>query len=158
MSEVGITSPFAWVWVFRFITAVLGWLSLVGLSVLSYSWFTEARLRRLALILVATLWYLPALHARHSSEGLSGSVFYIGASLLFLSGEESSSVLCLAVGLLFGAAFEFRYQTGFLILGAVGYFLLAYKPRFSRFMAISTGVLAMIALGAWIDRWGYGAW
>src|SRR6185437_13464308 len=116
-----IRSPFQWAFVFRLLSALLGWMSLVGLSILSYSWFESARFKRLALILCGTLWYLPALQARHSSESMSASVFYIAASLLFLFIESESLLLYFGVGLLFGASFLFRYQIAFLVVGAYFY-------------------------------------
>jgi phosphatidylinositol glycan class B len=155
---VGITNPFDWTWVFRFVSGFLGWLSLVGLSILSYSWFENAKLRKLALLLCATLWYLPALHARQSSESLSGSVFYIAVSLLFLFAESQSLLLHCGVGLLLGAAFEFRYQVGFLVMGVFFFYLWKYRPQFKNVTALVLGILFFIALGTWVDHWGYGQW
>jgi phosphatidylinositol glycan class B len=158
MIVLGDTNPFHWAWMFRFISAMLGWLSLVGLSILSYSWFEDSRLRKLALLLVATLWYLPALHARHSSESMSGSLFYIAASLLFLFWEDASLLFHFSIGLLFGSAFEFRYQVAFLIIGAVTYYWIAFKPKFSGILGLAAGCLVMAGIGVLIDYWGYGEW
>ena len=35
LTRVGVSNPFDWAWVFRLISGFLGWLSLVGLSILS---------------------------------------------------------------------------------------------------------------------------
>jgi phosphatidylinositol glycan class B len=158
LSKTGITNPFYWAWFFRLISGFLGWLSLVGLSILSYEWFDDAKLRKLALLLCATLWYLPALHARQSSESLSGSVFYLGVSLLFLFFESGGLLLHLIVGLLFGAVFEFRYQMGFLVASVFIYYFQVYKPKYNNLFALITGILAIVALGTWVDHWGYGEW
>ena len=158
MQTLGISSPFTWAFFFRLFSAVLGWISLATLSVLSYSWFDDKRLRRIALILVASLWYLPAFHARHSSESLSSSVFYIAASLLFIFTEAESLLYYFGIGLLLGAAFLFRFQVAFLIIGALGYFWLHCRPPLSRVLVIKVGILAMIGIGVCIDHWGYGEW
>lgn len=158
MIFIGLKNPFQWALVFRLVSSLLGWFSLIGLSILSYSWFEDRRVKNLALILCGTLWYLPALHARHSSESMSGAVFYTGASLLFIFVESTSIWFSLLIGALFGAAFLFRYQVAFLVIGASAYYVLRYRPRLIQFAALSLGILGMIALGVRIDHWGYGEW
>jgi len=158
LQALGEENPFHWVFVFRFLSAFLGWISLAGLALLSYEWFDDARLRKTSLYLLASLWYLPAFHARPSSESLSSSVFYIATSLLFLFPQSESLGLSFAVGALFGAAFLFRFQMAFLILGALGYLIYKIRPSLNRVFILATGILTVIGLGVCFDYWGYGAW
>lgn len=167
---LGDQNPLHWVLVIRLFSAIVGWLSLVGLALLADRWIVNLKLRHIAWLLCATLYFLPAFHARHSSENLSGSVFYIAFSLLFL-GEERLFKLpqaklpqyrkllgALGLGLLFGASFELRYQVGFLVAGVYTYWLFFRKDQFATLVAMFTGTLLMVGLGSVIDHWGYGAW
>jgi phosphatidylinositol glycan class B len=171
---IGDRNPLHWVLSIRLFSALIGWLSLCGLALLSERWIVNPKLRRIAILLCATLYFLPAFHARHSSENLSGSVFYIAFSILFLGesrllkASSLQKILCgLGLGLLFGASFEIRYQVGFLVAGVYAYWLFfrvgrvgrASRPgQFSFLTAMVTGTLLMIGLGTAIDHWGYGAW
>jgi phosphatidylinositol glycan class B len=67
---LGDWNPFHWVLAIRLFSSLLGWLSLCGLALLSDQWFENQKLKKIALWLCAILWFLPALHARHSSENL----------------------------------------------------------------------------------------
>lgn len=155
---VGVTSPSHWALVFRIYSSLLGFLSLCGLSVLSYSWFKSEKLRILALWIGAFLWFLPAFHARHSSENLSGAVFYFASSILFLFPSSKRNSPAFLVGLLFGVAFLFRYQVAFLVLGALIFYFFCFRPRLSQILLIIVGITCMTGLGVLIDHWGYGEW
>jgi phosphatidylinositol glycan class B len=164
----GDQNPFHWVVLIRLFSSLIGWLSLVGLALVSAKWIENPRLRNVAVFLCAVLWFIPGLHARHSSENLSGSFFYLTLSILFLSEEKLFSTTeslrtlsALAIGLLFGACFEFRYQVGFLVAGIYFYWLFyrCKRPYGIEILAsMFIGTLISIALCTWLDRWGYGVW
>jgi phosphatidylinositol glycan class B len=174
---LGVTSPFDWALGYRLCCAGLGFLSTAGLMLSCYLWFpikTDQRFqwRTLAVLALTFIWYLPALHARHSSENVSGSVFFIAISLivLCLPSRRSDShptqststsypdLLALLVGLLFGLAFEFRYQTGFMILGAIFWLVLMARIPFRFLLILVAGIVAPVILGTLADYWGYGQW
>jgi GPI mannosyltransferase 3 len=165
---LGDRNPLHWVFAIRLFSALIGWLSLCGLALLTERWIINPKLRRVALLLCATLYFLPAFHARHSSENLSGSIFYIGFSILFLGENRilKSSLIQkmfwgLGLGLLFGMSFEARYQLGFLVAGVYAYWLFFRSRRRSHFaflVAMISGTLLMIGAGTVIDHWGYSAW
>ena len=117
LNAIGINNPFDWALSYRILSCILGWLSTAGLSLCCYLWFPEKRWRQWAVIAMTLIWYMPSLHARHSSENLSGSLFFIGLSLITLMtppklkhSERPESLpfaLSFLVGILFGFAFEF---------------------------------------------------
>jgi phosphatidylinositol glycan class B len=161
-------NPFHWVLLIRLFSSLIGWLSLVGLALISTKWIENPKLRNIAILLCALLWFLPGLHARHSSENLSGSLFYLTLSILFLSETKLFSAprprqvfSSLAFGFFFGACFEFRYQVGFLVAGLYFYWLFyrATQPGGFRILtAMFSGTVACIAVCTLVDHWGYGVW
>jgi len=188
---LGVSSPFDWALGYRLCCAGVGFLSTVGLMLSCYRWFPTqegrpVQWRTYAVLALTLIWYLPALHARHSSENVSGSVFFIALSILALYlpsrsfGAESELPLFLpsteadpgeypkgyarpysvpyTIGLLFGLAFEFRYQTGFMVLGALLWLGLIARIPFGFILRVVGGALIPIALGTLADRWGYGQW
>jgi phosphatidylinositol glycan class B len=164
----GDQNPFHWVVLIRLFSSLIGWLSLVGLALVSGKWIQNPKLRNIAILFCALLWFLPGLHARHSSENLSGSFFYLTLSILFLcedrlfsTSEIRRTLGSFAIGMLFGACFEFRYQVGFLVAGIYFYWLFfrckrAHGIEILASMFIGTSV--SILLCTWLDRWGYGVW
>ena len=80
---LGIDSPFTWATSFRLLTSLIGWLSLLALAWRAREWFSKnERAWRFCVRAAALLWFLPALHARPSSESLAGSAFLIGLALV----------------------------------------------------------------------------
>lgn len=168
LDAIGITSPFDWALSYRVFSSLLGWLSTVGLSLCCYFWFPNKKWRNWAVILTSIIWYLPSLHARHSSENLGGSVFFIGLTLLLLCSPakpkhadrpaEVSPLLGLGVGLLFGFAFEFRYQVGAFVAGAFLWLLFFARIPFRNYLSLLAGLGIGVGLGTLADYWGYGQW
>jgi len=159
--------PFALVSAFRFISAVLGWLSTVAIASCCSVWFESERLRRWAILGSCFLWFFPYLHARPSSEGWSTSLFFLGfiplvmrilqhrskggASRLRLPAWEA-----LLSGALLGLAFESRYQVGIMV-AAGGLWALRFGRLTWRSVAfLGAGLLAAILLGTGLDAWGNG--
>ena len=188
---LGVDSPFDWALGYRLCCAGVGFLSTVGLTLNCYRWFPAKSGRRIqwrtyAVLALTLIWYLPALHARHSSENVSGSVFFIALGFLALylplkaprtttcmtrettldndlnnDGRQIDrlpAVLACTVGVLFGLAFEFRYQTGFMILGALFWLVLIARISLRSFLLILTTAFIPFVLGTLADRWGYGQW
>lgn len=211
-----ITSPFDWALSYRLLCSMAGFLCTAGLILNSYRWFPlkaerQPQWRTYSVLALTLIWYLPALHARHSSENLSGSVFFIGISLLGLClpwgrsgltheqdalpdsletpkevptgppahllsipkiqlGREEWDLpltknrlklprtLAWTVGILFGLAFEFRYQTGFMIAGALLWLIIVTRISARSLLMILAGAVIPFILGTLADRWGYGQW
>ncbi|MEO5969667.1 MAG: hypothetical protein ABIQ95_07040 [Bdellovibrionia bacterium] len=168
---LGSENPFGWAMGYRLFCAGLGFISTALLVLSCYRWFPlqegrKVQWRTYAVLALSLIWFLPALHARHSSENVSGSVFFIAISLLALYlpvkrleiTKTFSSNWAGTVGVLFGLAFEFRYQTGFMILGALLWLIVIARIPFRTLLIILAGALIPVALGTLADRWGYGQW
>ncbi len=170
-TALGATSPFAWATGFRFASSLLSLGASAGLALCAGRWFSDARYRRWAVIALTLAWYVPAFHARHSSENVGGALFALALSVTLLSawrrggaaaseGDrlEPGGWAALAAGALAGAAFEVRYQTAFLTLGLALWLVLIGRARVSRLLPGLAGAAALVALGTALDRWGYGEW
>lgn len=113
--------------------------------------------RVLALSLL--LWFMAYTHVRFSSETLSGNLLLLTVVCCMRfrrTGNDSfgSGVL---VGLLAGAAFVVRYQTGFALLG-LGLWLMVFDRRIRHIAGILAGGTVMLGVGTLCDWWLYGQW
>jgi hypothetical protein len=132
-------------------------------------------------ILVGTMWFLPALLVRHSSEAFStiwllaslGSWHRVETSASGKTGAAPSHALLAALsGVAAGLAFWSRFQTAFFVAGfwltrlvlhlAMGGQVLGVgrsgERRIPTALAwFAAGVLATLPLGLAIDAWGYGS-
>ncbi|HUP58503.1 MAG TPA: hypothetical protein VM598_13685 [Bdellovibrionota bacterium] len=162
---VGIENPFHWALAFRLFSAAWGWLATMAMAAASYRFFRDSARRQLVLLLSALLWFLPVLHARPSSENWGGTAFFLGLAWLSLAARgpgPASRVIESAVfgigGFLFGLAFEFRYQTAFMALGAVAWWIVHGGARTRQLLGLFLGGSLALAIGLLAGRWGYGFW
>jgi phosphatidylinositol glycan class B len=165
MMTVGFQNPIRWALSVRILSSLIGWLSVVSLASLIPYWIQEIRWQKLALIMLCLFWYLPALHARHSSENLSGSLFIIGLCLIFRKLKQPASDLrfrsffsWIGFGVLWGFAFEARYQVGLMVAGGVFWLLLIARLRWTKIAYLFLGIFAAIGIGTYLDYLGYGQW
>lgn len=142
IAYVGPDDPFTLALLFRLVSGAIGFLGLAALAACIPKWFDDEGEQKIALIALATFYFLPIFHARTSSENLAGSMMMIAVWCLTTSRGYFA-------GLALGAAFLFRYQAGFMILGA-----LIHSPRRRIFL----GLGAALIFGIFLDRLGYGEW
>ena len=156
---VGIEDPFAIARLARFVSGALGWLSSLFLVALCFRWLDRPRLLRWGVGAATLIWFLPYQHVRMSSENWAASVFLIGFALLVLTRERVAIRWSdLGIGLLFGLAFEFRYQVGIMVAGAVIWAALFGGLHLRRLAVFAGGVVLVVAVATVIDRIGYGEW
>ena len=176
VEAVGVFSPFILAFLLRLVSGLLAvWVSLaVATRVLP-----EVRNERLKITLVAGslfLWFLPFAHVRFSADNWGGLLFFAGLCLLLDSVGESgagdraiwrrdgrrgalgSVVAASAAGLLWGVAFNFRYQVGFSIAGAGCWLLFVRRARLPVLAVVGLSFLMACAVCALADRWLYDAW
>jgi len=159
LMTLGVEDPPSWALSFRLLSGILGWLGLVVLSRSSERWFANPELSRAALKALCLVWFLPFLMVRTSSESLSGSCFALGFGLMLAPPDLPRGFGSMfVVGLLFGSAFEFRFAVGIMVLSALAWGAFWGRLRSSHFLGIAIGLSCTLALGAGIDRWGYGEW
>lgn len=150
-------NPFTWVMLCRLLSACLGWFSswaLAGYALSAENLSPGAR--RALVALTALLWFLPALHARHSSESWSGSLMILSAVFALMSLGGSAALKPWIAGALGGLAFETRYQTAFMLVGLAAW--LAWSRRLSArsWLALGAGALGVLAACTLLDSMLYG--
>ncbi len=164
LASVGITNPFHWATFARFLSALLGWLSVCFLVQACRGWFIEEKWRKWAIAGAALVWYLPYLHARTSSENWSGSLFLIGFTLLVLAVQRQGLAIPVSLstawlsGLLMGLGFQCRFQMGIAVLATFCWAIWMARVGTKAIIAMALGVGIAISLGAVADYWGYGEW
>lgn len=160
----GLRDPFVFGFACRLVTglACIGALALYLRTTLP--WFTEEDEQRLHLRVATLAGFLPYLYVRTSSETLSLAAVTAAFALLLEGAAAPAWTIAarprrlLVVGLLFGVAFEARYHTAFLTLGVLAWARLVARTSWRSLATIAAGGVAALALGALVDRWGYGEW
>jgi phosphatidylinositol glycan class B len=163
--HLGVANPFVMAGVFRVVTSLGAFAATMLAGRVACRGFGGSPARRWVTPTLALTWFLPYLHARTSSENASEMAFLFGFATLALglgSTEERRRELrapaALLVGVLFGLAFELRYQAGFLVLGALLWCLVIARLRLGALALMGLGLLGAIAAGSLADRLFYGGW
>ncbi|HXI19863.1 MAG TPA: hypothetical protein VNH46_02180, partial [Gemmatimonadales bacterium] len=160
LHPLGLVNPFHIAVVLRLLSAALYLVALVRLLEASHPWFRSTRAWKATVLASCFFWFVPYLAVRFSSEGWSGSLFFLGFAALIrdAEGHPASRLRLGLAGVLLGLAFAVRYQSGILIAAGVGWFALVGRARWSRLAPVAAGVALAIVAGLMLDRWGYGAW
>jgi GPI mannosyltransferase 3 len=163
-SRLGVEDPFVWAATSRILSALFGWMALWSLLWVTLSWITGDLLKKVAIWTTTLLWFLPYLSARTSSESWGGSFFFLGLALLLSKTRildarprcalEPLRAFC--VGLLWGLAFEFRFQVVLMCLGAGLWCLAVGRISFRSAVAILSGYALIVVVSIGVDTWGYG--
>ncbi len=157
---LGIYSPYLWVFLLRLASGALSVAALLFFGRAVRDELGDERQERIYLAWGFLLWFLAYLHVRFSAEMLAGNSLLLlaGTTLRYLASDgRREAGWGLLLGLLAGATFIGRYQTGFALLG-FGLWLLVYRRRWRLFAGMVPGAAAMLVLGLLCDRWLYGTW
>jgi hypothetical protein len=150
----GVSDPFAIAEVMRTFAALLSFAGLAAISRCLPLWLRDGAARRATLLAIHFFYWVPVLSARTSSENLAQAFFLLGLAALLGAWRGAST----AAGLLFGLAFLARYQVAFLVAGACVWFWFHARARLTLAAGLAAGFVSALALGAGLDRWGYGEW
>jgi phosphatidylinositol glycan class B len=182
LAVVGVRDIFQLAFVFRLLTGLANVGALALFLRTTLPWMKTEEEKRVHTRVVTLLGFLPYLFVRTSSE--SGSMAALTAAFALLlegatpsedtfdggmrgsaEGRASWSVPALArpvrsllVGLLFGFAFEMRFQTALVALGVLAWLKVVGKASFRGLGVVALGGVLALALGVLVDRWGYGVW
>jgi phosphatidylinositol glycan class B len=159
------SNPFALGLACRLVTGLLAWASLsafVRATVPFAGSLDEARLH----VRVTTLTgFLPYLFVRTSSETASMAALTAGVAVL-VSGCVAEDPVRLAwrgtasrmfaCGVLFGIAFEARFQTAFVAMGALAWAAFVARAPARALGAFVLGGVCVVTACLGVDAWGYG--
>jgi len=178
---LGGESPFSLAFIFRFLSSLIGFFSLILTVKISMRFLKDKYYQNLMAFGLCTLWFLPFFHARTTAENFGISFFIFSLYPLIMkmplnaiqfSGlrpqlfNKSSAInqwsipssIAFLVGLGFGASFIFRFQMAFMTFFTLLWFFLYSRIRVSNLVLISLGVFAFIGFNVVVDYWGYGEW
>lgn len=159
----GITDPFTQMSIIRLcIGQFCLVVSLLGLKALLPS-IKEEGLLQPYIFLTPLLWFMPYLSVRFSSENLSGILFFLAFVLVLMrrnpqSGSIIYKVPWIIIGLIFGLAFESRYQTGIMIAGFMLWLIFLGEKKGKPLLLLASGFILALGIGMLADRWLYGVW
>jgi len=152
----GINNPFTITIFLRLLSAAIAFLGMYMIYKSYNKSILDPVLQKWFLLLSFFIWFMIYNNVRFSSENWSGSIFLIAFALLN-NKKFPNKFYYLYVGFLLGLSFLFRYQGGFLILGLILWYLLI-KKNWGNTAFLILGIMVMIVLGIFIDRWYYGKW
>jgi GPI mannosyltransferase 3 len=155
----GVCDPFRQALVFRLVSGLLMWVALVSLTRSFGILLPGPAQRRWAVRLTWLAFWTPFVAVRTSSESLAASftVMAVVALARATPGRATAAHL-LGAGLLFGLAFEARFAAAVVPAGLTVWGIATRRLRVRDAGVLLAGVLPIVALGALVDRWGYGGW
>lgn len=162
--SININDTFIHAFAYRMLGAFLGLAAILMLMLSSYTYNKDKR--NAIAVMFVFLWALPWIIVRTSSETYAGIFAAISIGYMSLCSSKVSEYkrlyppsVMFITGILLGCAFQFRFQSAFLIFGIVVWLLFISsvnsKERIRNIEFIGTGFLVTFIAGILIDYWGY---
>jgi phosphatidylinositol glycan class B len=156
LGAFGIESPFSLAMGLRLFTALLSLFCIRRLVRSAMPDIKESN--RLAFILISCLlWFLPAVNVRFSSETWAGLMLMISVAGLYQSCLRTR-LFYIAIGVLWGLSFEFRYQMAAALFGLFLWLIFVRKEKYRHLLYILLGSLGVVLFCTLLDSWYYGNW
>ena len=151
-----LQNPFFWTFILRFVSSIVGFLSLV------YLFFTFKRIYNFKntifnYFIYFCFWFYPFLHSRTSSENLSLSIFIFGLCLIYNAKFIKKEFLKLLFGIfLIGIAVDIRFNLIF-SAGPLIFYLMFKKFDEIKMFSIFTIFIFSLAICILVDSyfWGF---
>jgi len=164
---LGVENSYFYTTLFRLLSAILGWGSLVMTGLLSYQYFGKyPQWRDRCIKVLSLLWFLPYFHVRASGDNWGAIFFIMGICFYLLQQKISDSNRAslrhdlyhlVGTGIFFGLAFQFRFQICISIFFFTLWIMFFTKEKFKAPALIVLGFVLIALLGIWADTWGYGS-
>ncbi|MEL6659269.1 MAG: glycosyltransferase family 39 protein [Bacteroidota bacterium] len=154
---IGVDNPFLISGLLRLLSAIFTIIITVLLYQTYRDRFTAGHQQWAFFLFSFFLWFGFYNGVRFNSEMWSANTFAL-AVVLFLRWRTPSAGQYLALGLLVGLSFLFRYQAAFMIAGMGLWLIFIQREKFGKLISFTLGGLLMVGVGVLIDRWFYGEW
>ena len=158
-SLIGIENPFHQAFLIRLISGLLGWYIMAKLSLLLMGEFSTPKGQKMFIIMTQTLWFIPYVNVRFSSEVWAAMALLAGLYLILLGRKkaaEGSQPYFAGAGFLLGLSFFFRFQMGLALLGLGLWLIFSFRASWPQIGALVISGLVAISLCILIDSWVYG--
>jgi len=153
--QLGLTSPFSFLFIFRLLGSMLGFYSLYRMIPVLKRWFRDEYLT-IAFSILSLSWFVPYIHARTSSESFGISFLFLGISY-FLK-EKPCLKSSLLAGVFFGISYLCKVQMAFCV-AFIWFWELSLGARNKKLLiASAVGVICSLLWGIYLDFLGYGSW
>ncbi|MGZ3883629.1 MAG: hypothetical protein ACXVPQ_04795 [Bacteroidia bacterium] len=153
-SALSVSDPFTVSLFLRLCQSLLSFFAIVQLLRYFETELQDEHLKKIYWWAGLLWWCLPYFHARLSSENFSSTLFLLG--LVLILRERGRWWHFMLAGLLFGLSFLCRFQLGFMVFGCCAWLLFVNRSPFKFLLVLFSGVLAALAIGAFVDQWLYG--
>ena len=128
LSFFQILSPFKWAFVIRFISSIIGWISIICLIHIANKILKDKKIFFYFVLLTTFFWFYPYFHARPASENIGSSFLVIGISFfLYFIDQRNKNNIFFICGILLGLSFLARYTNIVLICSFCLWILFFYK-------------------------------
>ena len=147
--------------ILRAFSLLLGIASLFLMHRLASVFHLKANQSVLLAFFLGLSWFFPYLHARFSSENYSGIFLVFAVFFAFRNGIEKADFKALnwfLSGILWGMAFEFRFQIGFAAIGFAFWLMYYKKLAWIPFLSLLIGGTLVLLMSLFIDHWLYNEW
>jgi phosphatidylinositol glycan class B len=150
----GIKDPFTLATGLRLFTALLS-LFCIRRLVRSVMPDIQESNRKAFVLLSCLLWFLPAINVRFSSETWAGLMTLLSVAGLYQTCPRTR-LFYIAIGVLWGLSFEFRYQMAAALSGLLLWLIFVRKEKYRHLLYILSGSLGVVLLCTVLDSWYYG--
>ncbi|MBR4402166.1 MAG: hypothetical protein IKT29_01395 [Flavobacteriales bacterium] len=159
MQHIDIYNPFILATIMRVIACLLSITSILILFKAIKPRLKDRHWERYYIWVAFFFWGLIYLHARFSSENISGSIIIICVSyyIIWSRYKKINVWQAIALGVMAGLAFVVRYQMCIALLAILLYVIIIDK-RYKESIIATLSALGIIGLGVIIDRLFYGHW
>lgn len=173
LAVAGVHDIWTLTFAFRLVTGLANVGALALFVKATLPWYPTDEEKRLHLRVSTLAGFLPYLFVRTSSESGSMAALTIAFAILLdgasaLQRDDAKSkwtvpsldrpLRLLFAGVLFGAAFEMRFQTALIAIGVVLWLAFIGRARVAQLALVVAGGVLSLGLSALVDRWGYGVW
>jgi phosphatidylinositol glycan class B len=150
-------NPFLCSLILRTASSLFGWSATVFWCSELLKVLTSKDARIFLLLITFSLWFLPYIDSRFSSESLSGSFFLLALALHYRAQRVQTQTLALNLltGMALGFSFLFRFQLGILILVFACWYIFQYGFHYKEMLMITGGLVFILLLGTLLDYFFY---
>jgi len=156
---ISIENPFTITWIIRTLQTLFSFFVMLRLLNLLERELPSQKYKGWLYGFGSLFCYLSYFHARFSSENFSATLFILGL-VIFLNAmyKKPSFLHLVTAGILFGLAFEARFQISFMIFGFFLWLLLIRKLQARYLIIAAFGLVLSLGIGLLADHWLYDRW
>jgi len=152
--DLGIDDHFVLAEILRWISAFFALLTIL-IFTKTYSCFIDQRYLKIFYLISFSLWFLPYVNVRFSSENWSGLLCMLAIAKMLRLSQSEDKYLAVVTGILCGLSILFRYQAIFLVLGLVLWVFVVSKAHFSKILILLSSIIGVLLIGVLLDSWFY---